>query len=503
MGVFSRGHEEPRRGSLAKACPNLPRRPVAGRPPSSLPPPLCRLPFSLTATTMNASPISQQPSVAEETAIVAIVDLTSDDDHPTTTSPYEDERAAEEAASCLGRRPGPSDSPSPPKKPKTVDRATKRSPAAFTGSRPSACASPPSPSAATSPAGSNDDTVAAQPWAPSNGSDWLARNQRLSMVMVSGKPTWLSPRDLFDVAMHVPDEALFDMIIARLVFHMGKTTDCSDIVDGLRRTIKGWLSRDSRLLGALFRDVEPDQGDDENAHTYYNDDNDSTIMSRYISRMLELRLKDNPHVEAIFFECGIPVNIPLPPEDDPDSHAACLATFKRRICKGVWCFPGVDDTTEDDDDNIVYQLFKCYDQWCQGKGIEPVYVGQARTIVEDYNPTNVFLRLPTGSASSPTTVGFDSMDCTLDMRNNERLAMEGDLGEKWSAHINVTDTSDPIVYDLSCDPEELNPVQNVPADVAARLQERLRRVVGERPVSFNEYRQRHTARSMRTLNRQG
>jgi arylsulfatase A-like enzyme len=71
--------------------------------------------------------------------------------------------------------------------------------------------------------------------------------------------------------------------------------------------------------------------------------------------------------------------------------------------------------------------------------------------------------------------------------------------DRWSAHVNVTDTSDPVVYDLEKDPDEKNPVSSVPEDAVARIRERFEAVVGERPVAFAEYKQRHPARSMRTF----
>ena len=70
--------------------------------------------------------------------------------------------------------------------------------------------------------------------------------------------------------------------------------------------------------------------------------------------------------------------------------------------------------------------------------------------------------------------------------------------DRWSAHVKVTDAAPPIVYDLEADPEELRPLECVPEDVLRLLQKRVEAVIGERPVVFREYRQRHTARSMRT-----
>lgn len=70
--------------------------------------------------------------------------------------------------------------------------------------------------------------------------------------------------------------------------------------------------------------------------------------------------------------------------------------------------------------------------------------------------------------------------------------------DRWSAHVNVTGTDDPIVYDLASDSDEERPVADVPGDVRDQVEARLTAVTGERPVTFGEYRQRHTARSMRT-----
>ena len=70
--------------------------------------------------------------------------------------------------------------------------------------------------------------------------------------------------------------------------------------------------------------------------------------------------------------------------------------------------------------------------------------------------------------------------------------------DRWSAHVKVTETEDPVVYDLENDPDELEPVQDVPQDVVSNIDRRFEEVVGERPVTFHEYEQRHQARSMRT-----
>ncbi|MEE2752579.1 MAG: sulfatase [Candidatus Latescibacterota bacterium] len=73
--------------------------------------------------------------------------------------------------------------------------------------------------------------------------------------------------------------------------------------------------------------------------------------------------------------------------------------------------------------------------------------------------------------------------------------------DHWSAHMNVTDITDPVVYDLETDPDEQSPLSSIPNDVMSRVKQRVEDVAGDRPVSFNEYKQRFPARSLRTFSR--
>lgn len=70
---------------------------------------------------------------------------------------------------------------------------------------------------------------------------------------------------------------------------------------------------------------------------------------------------------------------------------------------------------------------------------------------------------------------------------------------RYSAHTTVTEADAAWeVYDLQADPEERTPLAEVPAEAVASARARLEAVVGELPARFNEYRQRHAARNMRT-----
>lgn len=72
--------------------------------------------------------------------------------------------------------------------------------------------------------------------------------------------------------------------------------------------------------------------------------------------------------------------------------------------------------------------------------------------------------------------------------------------EEYSVHFNVTEaTPTPTVFDLKTDSEEDSPLAEPPSDVAAQALARALVVVGALPVTFTSYKQRHSARSMRTF----
>ena len=72
--------------------------------------------------------------------------------------------------------------------------------------------------------------------------------------------------------------------------------------------------------------------------------------------------------------------------------------------------------------------------------------------------------------------------------------------QEYSVHFNVTEaTPTPTVFDLKKDSEEDSPLAEPPSDVAAQALARAQVVVGTLPVTFTSYKQRHSARSMRTF----
>lgn len=71
--------------------------------------------------------------------------------------------------------------------------------------------------------------------------------------------------------------------------------------------------------------------------------------------------------------------------------------------------------------------------------------------------------------------------------------------EKFSAHLDVTKADPEIkLFDLEKDPNEDQALGDLPPDVVQLMLKRAGDVVGDLPVAFTEYKQRHIARSMRT-----
>lgn len=102
--------------------------------------------------------------------------------------------------------------------------------------------------------------------------------------------------------------------------------------------------------------------------------------------------------------------------------------------------------------------------------------------------------------------GVDAWAIATDKAESEREYITTGWGShlnvrdaKYSAHLNVTQ-ADPevVIFDLNADPEENTPLANPPADVVAQVLNRAKKLVGDFPVKFNAYQQRHVARSMRT-----
>ena len=72
--------------------------------------------------------------------------------------------------------------------------------------------------------------------------------------------------------------------------------------------------------------------------------------------------------------------------------------------------------------------------------------------------------------------------------------------DRYSVHMDVgTKDPAPVVYDLHADADEERPLTDPPADVVAQAIQRTRRAIGDFPDVFEEYKQRHAARAMRTF----
>jgi arylsulfatase A-like enzyme len=72
--------------------------------------------------------------------------------------------------------------------------------------------------------------------------------------------------------------------------------------------------------------------------------------------------------------------------------------------------------------------------------------------------------------------------------------------EKYSGHLSVLDAEpNPVIYDLEADPNEENALSDPPEAVLRQVLDRAKGVVGDFPVQFTEYKQRHLARVMRTF----
>ena len=72
--------------------------------------------------------------------------------------------------------------------------------------------------------------------------------------------------------------------------------------------------------------------------------------------------------------------------------------------------------------------------------------------------------------------------------------------ENHSVHFKVVDPDPKVtVYDLKADPEEDHPLPDPPNEVADKAMSRAADVVGPLPVRFTEFKQRNTARSMRSF----
>ena len=103
--------------------------------------------------------------------------------------------------------------------------------------------------------------------------------------------------------------------------------------------------------------------------------------------------------------------------------------------------------------------------------------------------------------------GVDAWALATDQEKSSRTHVTTGWGsfinvrdERYSGHLKVTDTEpEVVVFDLDADPDEETPLTNPPRDVVKQILERAKDVVGDFPVHFKAYEQRHDARSMRTF----
>ena len=122
---------------------------------------------------------------------------------------------------------------------------------------------------------------------------------------------------------------------------------------------------------------------------------------------------------------------------------------------------------------------------------------------QDITPTILNLL----SVDHEEMAGFDAWACATGKAEPAR----DHITTGWSKNFNVRDdrysvhldvgTKDPVpvVYDLHADATEEHPLADPPADVVAQAIQRTRRAIGDFPDVFKEYKQRHTARAMRTF----
>lgn len=122
---------------------------------------------------------------------------------------------------------------------------------------------------------------------------------------------------------------------------------------------------------------------------------------------------------------------------------------------------------------------------------------------QDITPTILNLL----SVEHEEMAGFDAWACATGKAEPAR----DHITTGWSKNFNVRDdrysvhmdvgTKDPVpvVYDLHADVAEEHPLTDPPADVVAQAIQRTRRAIGDFPDVFEEYKQRHTARAMRTF----